>query len=258
MKKNKVYKINSQFKKDQNQILKFINNFSSLGTVFIQGNRNAIKLFELGNITLNIKSFKSPNLINKVVYKYFRKSKAQRSFEYAQMLLENNIKTPAPVAFFENSNLVGIKDSYYASEHLNCDFTFRALDELPNPERDEIIMQFTQFTFSMHQKGIEFLDHSPGNTLIKKVADNKYDFYLVDLNRMRFHKDMPFEVRMKNFARITNDIEIVKVIANEYSILAKLDESKVFNAVWNNINLFQEHFLRKKRIKKRLKFWKKD
>lgn len=253
-----MYKISSNFTAKQKEIIRFIENFDSLGTVFIKGNRNAIKLFDLDNVTLNIKSFKTPNLVNKVAYKYFRKSKAQRSFEYAQMLLENNIKTPAPVAFYQNSNFLGLKDSYYVSEHLDCDFTFRALDDMQNPEKEEILKQFAKFTFSMHQKGIEFLDHSPGNTLIKKVSDTQYDFYLVDLNRMRFHKEMSFEVRMKNFARITNDKEKVKVIAKEYALLSQLDENTVFSSIWNNVSVFQEHFYRKKRLKKRLKFWKKD
>jgi hypothetical protein len=36
----------------------------------------------------------------------------------------------------------------------------------------------------MHEASINFLDHSPGNTLIVKKSEGKYDFYLVDLNRM--------------------------------------------------------------------------
>ena len=56
--------------------------------------RNIIKLFELEGKTVNVKSFKIPNLVNKIAYKYFRKSKARRSFEYATLLFEKAICIP--------------------------------------------------------------------------------------------------------------------------------------------------------------------
>jgi hypothetical protein len=96
------YNFNSSLKFSKKQILFYITNFSSTGILFGDGKRNTIKLFELEGYTINIKSFKVPNLINKIAYKYFRKSKARRSYEYAVRLLENGIGTPKPIAFFEN------------------------------------------------------------------------------------------------------------------------------------------------------------
>src|SRR5690606_41915767 len=64
---------------------------------------------------INIKSFKIPNKLNQFVYKYFRKSKARRSFEFATILLQKGIGTPAPVAFMENFNGLGLQKSFYAS-----------------------------------------------------------------------------------------------------------------------------------------------
>ncbi len=252
-----VYKLNDAFLEKKKQIENFIENFNTLGQIFIKGNRNTIKLFELDDLTLNIKSFKEPNLINKIVYKYFRKSKAQRSFEYANFLLENNIGTPKPIAYFENSSFLGLKDSYYISEHLQCDLTYRELVLTDYPDAENILRQFTQFTFLMHEKGIEFLDHSPGNTLIVKRPEGKYDFYLVDLNRMKFHTQMDFETRMKNLCKITPKEDMVATMSNEYAKLAGIDENKVFSTMWNLTKDFQYRFYRKKRIKKRLKFWKK-
>jgi hypothetical protein len=71
-----------------------------LGTVFGNGDRNVIKLFDLNGQTNITKSFKVPNIVNKVAYKYFRKSKAPL-FEYATILLENGIGTPQPLAYYE-------------------------------------------------------------------------------------------------------------------------------------------------------------
>ena len=234
-----------------------IGNFTTTGILFGDGQRNKIKLFELEGKTINIKSFKIPNLINKIAYKYFRKSKAKRSFEYANKLLENCIKTPHPIAYFENYDIVGLKDSYYVSEHLECDLTFRELVEIPDyPDHSNILRQFSRFSFDLHEKGIEFLDHSPGNTLIKKAADGNYDFFLVDLNRMEFHSEMSFESRMKNLSRLTPKREMVLIMSEEYAKLYSKPFDEVFEKMWGYTKEFQEKYQRKRRLKKKLFFWK--
>lgn len=252
------FKINPIFTDETASILAIIKAFNTSGTIFGNGQRNIIKLFELNDKTINIKSFKIPNLINKVAYKYFRKSKARRSFEYATILLEKGIGTPQPIAFLENFNWLGLRDSYYVSEHLVTELTYRELVEIPDyPDHENILRQFTRFSFDLHERGIEFLDHSPGNTLIKKITEDRYDFFLVDLNRMEFHDTMSFEMRMKNLCRLTPIKEMVAVMSNEYAKLYGESEQKTFDTLWKYTADFQEQFYRKKRLKKKLKFWKK-
>ena len=250
--------INPSFKIAEKKIIYFINNFNSEGILFGDGERNKIKLFELEDKTINIKSFKIPHLINKIAYKYFRKSKARRSFEYATTLLEKGIGTPEPIAYFENQDFIGLKDSYYVSEHLQCDLTYRELVEIPDfPDNENILRQFTRFSFDLHEKGIEFLDHSPGNTLIKKNALGNYDFFLVDLNRMNFHDAMDFDSRMKNLSHLTPKKEMIAVMSNEYSkVYPAQTEAEIFEKMWFYTNDFQERFAKKRRLKKKLKFWK--
>lgn len=253
------YILNRSFKNFDKQIIGCVDNFDSKGILFGDGKRNIIKLFELEDKIINIKSFKIPHFINKIAYNYFRKSKAKRSFEFANKLLENEIGTPQPIAYFENSSFLGLKDSYYISEHLECDLTFRELVKIPDyPNNATILRQFTQFTFDLHEKGIEFLDHSPGNTLIKKVSENQYQFFLVDLNRMEFHESMDFDLRMKNFRRLTPKKEMIEVMSNEYSKLyLSQNEKDIFEKMWFFTNQFQEELFKKRRLKKKLKFWKK-
>ena len=252
------YLIHNKFKDLQERIVFLIDHFLIEGKILVNGQRNAIKLFEVEGITLNIKSFKKPNLINKIVYRYFRKSKARRSFEFASKLMEMQIGTPQPVAFFENYDFVGLKESYYACEHLENVFEFREIVQNEAFEnRDFIIRKFTQFTFEMHEKGIEFLDHSPGNTLIYKNTDGSYSFFLVDLNRMKFHETIDFKTRMKNLSKITHKKDMIAVMSNEYAKLSNGDETTIFETMWGLTADFQYRFHRKKRIKKKLKFWKK-
>ena len=251
------YILSPLFNLSDKQIYFLITQFETSGTLFGNGDRNTIKLFDLNGQSINIKSFKIPNLINKIAYRYFRKSKARRSFEYATTLLEKGIGTPQPIAYLENYNWFGLTSSFYVSEHLVTELTFRELVEIPEfPENEIILRQFTQFCFDLHEKGIEFLDHSPGNTLIKKVGDQKYTFYLVDLNRMNFHTTMDFDMRMKNLSRLTPKKEMIAIMSEEYAKFYPQSKEIVFEKMWFFTQEFQQKFAKKQRLKKRLKFWK--
>ncbi|MFI0427873.1 lipopolysaccharide kinase InaA family protein [Mariniflexile sp. HMF6888] len=253
MKKNK--EVHQLFKDDEALLKTIIKNFDSNGEVFGNQDRNSLKLFQFKDMTVNVKSFKIPNIINQVAYKFFRKSKARRSYEYANKLMELGVGTPQPIAYYEFTTPFLFKKSYYISEHLDCDLTYRELTtDLDYPNHENILRCFTRFTFELHEKGIHFLDHSPGNTLIKKNG-NSYAFYLVDLNRMNFGK-LDFETRIKNFSRLTIHKSMIEVMSDEYAKCSGEDYSKIFNLMWSETEAFQEKFHRKKRLKKKLKIKK--
>ncbi|EDM44714.1 hypothetical protein SCB49_14120 [unidentified eubacterium SCB49] len=246
------FQFSNKYKDQQEAVLNLLSNFENEGEMLNDGRRNVIKVLRLDDQLLNVKSFKIPNLVNRVAYKFFRKSKAERSFENASYLLKNGIGTPHPVGFFEEKNTLLFNKSYYVSEQLDADITFRSLILDPNyPNREEILRKFTAFTHLLHENNILFKDHSPGNTLIKKNGDD-YDFFLVDLNRMEF-KDLTFDERIINFSRITSKKDMVAIMSDEYAKLTGLDYDKVFSQMWKYTAVFQEKFYRKKRWKKRFK-----
>lgn len=77
-----------------NELLNIITNFDSLGSDFVIGKRNKIKTIPYNDIILNVKSFKIPFFFNGIVYKFFRKSKAERSYNYAKNIIrERNWNT---------------------------------------------------------------------------------------------------------------------------------------------------------------------
>lgn len=217
-----------------------------------EGGRNIIKIVRLDDLKVNIKAFKIPNIFNQIAYNFFRKSKAQRSFEYAERLIDLEVGTPRPLAYFEYKTNLFFKKSFYISEQLDCDLTYRELiNDFNYPDYDNILRAFTRFTYSLHEKGIQFLDHSPGNTLIKKNGEN-YEFYLVDLNRMNF-VPMDFDARMKNFSRLSKFKGMVEVMSDEYAKCLGEDYDKVFNAIWKEVQEFRNKLERKRRIKRKFK-----
>ena len=145
--------------------------------------------------------------------------------------------------------------SYYMSEHLNYDITYRELTtNFDYPDHENVLRAFTRFTYLLHENQINFLDHSPGNTLIKKV-DDEYLFYLVDLNRMRF-EEMTLEERVKNFAKLTIHDSMLEVMSDEYAHLMNTSKDKVFALMKHFTDEFQNKFHRKRRWKKRVLFWR--
>jgi hypothetical protein len=233
-------------------IIDIIHNFESEGTLLVDGTRNKIKIFPLENKILNIKSFKIPLFYNGFIYRFFRKPKAQRSFEFANYLSEKGIGTPKPIGFYVKKKLLTILDSYYVCEHIEVDYVFKDLFDAYIEDLDTILTQFAQFCFKLHEAGIEFKDHSPGNTLIKKDAFGNYQFYLIDLNRMTFHTKMSFDLRMKNLERITPSEDMIKIISKEYAKLYQRTDKEVFDKMWYYTKKFQHKFWKKKEIKKKL------
>ena len=186
------------------------------------------------------------------MYRFFRKSKAERSFRYANYLLENEILTPYPIAFAQSKSGLFFGRSFYVSEHLDYDLTYRELIRNSDYVGDEkLLSAFAKFTFTLHEKNIQFLDHSPGNTLIR-LTKREPEFYLVDLNRMKFGK-LSFAERMQNFARLSPIKVQVEIMANTYATLIGKPKEVVFEAMWQVISSFQDKFQRKKRWKKRFK-----
>ncbi|MGC6431480.1 MAG: Kdo domain containing protein [Jejuia sp.] len=249
-------KILPQFQSKEQELVHYIENFETEGTSFGNQDRNSLKLFDLNGFTINIKSFKIPNIFNQIAYRFFRKSKAQRSYEYANILLDKSVGTPQPIGYFEYKTPFLFKKSYYLSQQQDCDLTYRELTtNLDYPDHENILRAFTRFTYNLHEKGINFLDHSPGNTLIKKNG-SAYDFFLVDLNRMSFGR-MDFETRIKNFSKLTIHKSMIEIMSNEYAKCINRDETEVFSLMWQYTKAFQEKYYRKIRLKKRIFFWKK-
>ena len=242
--------IDEAFSPIRKEIIQAVGNFEREGRKIGPGKRNVLKAVSVGGKELNIKAFKVPNIVNKVAYRFFRKSKAERSFIYAKELLKRGIKTPTPVAYVEEVTSFAFLKSFYVSEHLDYDLTFRDLD-LKQNGHEEILRAFTRFTYELHEKGIEFLDHSPGNTLIRINKDG-YDFYLVDLNRMNFKTLDPIE-RLRNFERLSRERAVYEVMADEYAKQTERPSSEVFDQMWH----YNQRFFTKRdktaRIKKKFK-----
>lgn len=245
--------IQSNYLLQEKAILELISVFYENGDLIVKGSRNIIKSNFLEDQKVTIKFFQKPGFFKTIVYSFFRSTKAKRSYDYANYLIENGIATPFPIAFIEERNWLGLLgESYYICQHINYDFTIREL--IHNPlfkDRTTILEQFTKFTFDMHQAKVNFLDHSPGNTLIINKGNSVYDFYLIDLNRMKFQK-MSISERMDNFKKMWLSRQMIKVIAKKYAQLSNQSEAKLHSILLEKTRNFKRKITKKKYLKRKM------
>ena len=184
--------------------------------------RNIIKIYDVEGYKVNIKSFKKPLLINQLVYAVLRASKAKRSYMYALKLIERGFSTPDPIAYIERRRGLLLKYSFYISIHEDFDGMMRELRQGTLDEKAELIKQFAWYTAKLHDNKILHIDYSPGNILYKLV-DGTYSFYLVDLNRMIFDKDISLNTACFNFRRLWGSDEMIELFVSEYAKARNFD-----------------------------------
>jgi len=180
--------------------------------------RNEVKIFEVDELQLCVKSFRRPNLVNRFAYVYLRGSKAARSFLHAMRFLDAGAATPLPVACLDCISNGQLAESFYVTLNYPHDFTLREVLNNKIPDKENILRQWVYFTWSkLHRQGIFHQDYSPGNTLIQRT-EMEYDFAVVDLNRMKFTA-VNFELGIQNFRQLNTNEETLRLIAAEYASL---------------------------------------
>jgi len=238
-------KLNPNYEDTFKEFLLNIKKYFQENTQTIHKARNELKIIKHNSIDTIVKSFKVPNIINRIVYTFFRSSKTKKSYEYSLKIKDF---TPKPIGYIEFYKYGLLYDSYFVSERFDYDFTIREPllnDNFENKE--DILKAFARFTYDLHEAGIFHNDYSPGNILIKKDA-NKFIFKIVDINRMRFY-NLPFKDRAKNFSKLWASDKELKTIGKEYSKYANYDEISFIEQMqeFNNKNKSIKNF--KKRLK---------
>lgn len=230
-------------------LLRNIQTYFQASSNIIHQARNTLKVITFADKNFVVKSFKRPCFFYKIIYTFFRASKAKRSFKYTQRLLANGIAVPNPVGYVEKKRFGLLDESYYVSEEMSYDFTIREAKNRQIEDVEIIYRQFVFFTYAMHQKGIIHLDFSPGNILIKKEGD-KYRFALVDVNRMQF-KTVDFKEGLKNFSRLWLSDEDAEFLGAEYAKLAGKQDQKDYAA--GLLYAFNRKFKAKKIFKNKIR-----
>lgn len=243
------YKINPKYKEEFNPFLKHIKEHFSNNNQSIHKARNELKIIKHNNINTVVKAFKVPNIINQFAYAYLRGSKAKKSYENGMKLLQLDIATPEPIGYIEFYSQGLLKESFFISLHQPYDFLIREpLYEADFKDRENIIEQFSEFTFNLHQKNIFHKDYSAGNTLVMPKGNGQYNFSIVDINRMQF-KPINLNLAMQNFNKLWADEPTLNIIAKAYAKLAQVDEQKAIDLIIKHDHKLKTFVERRRAIK---------
>lgn len=228
------------------QLSAFVNSihfqFEKAGTV-IYKQRNEIRVFDLNGLSVNVKRFKVPHLLNRIVYTFFRQPKAQRSYQYAIRLKKMDIETPDPVAFILTKRNGLLYYSYYISLQADYNRNMYEFGKGGVDEREYIMEAFAGFTAELHKKGIYHKDYSPGNILFKE-ENGEVKFCLVDINRMRF--GFVSIVRgCANFARLWGQKPFFNIVVRKYAEERNADPEQCLKQALQARRKFWKRYVRK-------------
>jgi len=179
--------------------------------------RNVIRVVDYENEKYVVKAFKIPNLVNRFAYRYLRPSKAKRSYLYSLRIGAE--LSPEPIAYIEKNKNLLLGASYYISSYFDYDHTiYEVLSNKELENREQILRDFADFTYKLHELDIRHHDYSHGNVLIKKSTNNdsKYEFNIIDINRMTF-QFLDLKARLENFAKVNADDEDMTIIITQYA-----------------------------------------
>jgi tRNA A-37 threonylcarbamoyl transferase component Bud32 len=115
-----------------------------------------------------------------------RPSKAVRSFAIAERLLAARVPTPEPIAAVDRRQGDHLVRAYYCCRHLAHDGSARDLQGAAAGERTPIIRALGHFAAFLHGQGILHRDFNSSNVLIVQRGRPQPEFFLIDLNRIRF------------------------------------------------------------------------
>ena len=199
------------------------------GTLIYNG-RNQLREFNINGLDIIVKSFAIPRLVNQIAYGFLRPSKAQRSCEYAQMLIDHGIASPQPIGWFtERKNLL-FSRSFYACLKSENPYTFKDIVAPGFDGRDDHLRAIARVTAQMHNCGYLHSDYSAGNILSGRKEDGSISVEIIDLNRIRFKKiDMAMGCR--NLERLPMNDEIIEIMGKAYAEARHFDVQKCINEI---------------------------
>lgn len=215
--------------------------FRTEGTTIYKA-RNEIKTFSVGGEVLNVKQYKVPFLLNRIIYTWFRKPKAIRAYEYAKQLTSMGVNTAAPVAYIMQYRSGLIYRSYFISKQIEAQ-TIYHVGELPPNKSQEIFIALGRYAAALHTKGVYHADFSPGNILYAETSEG-YDFYLIDINRMTFG-EVSIDKGCRNFARIWGNTEAFRLMAKSYAEARGADIEECTDRILKYRDTFWKKYQRK-------------
>ncbi len=245
MSKIKKIVISSDDMSLQNFIMELPRTFSVMGTTLFKG-RNEVKAFNINGRTLVVKRYKRPNIVQRIAYSFFKRSKAERAYLYAQLMREKGINTPREIAYVELREGLLLSDSFFVSEPCMLPSLSKILGngQFDRNAADALACQLAV----MHKKGVMHGDLNLTNILYDKNEDNSFTFWFIDTNRSSFIQPDKSDC-LNNLKRLTHDRELMRYIVSRYAETRGWNVDETVAGVMEKLIRFEHRCAIRKRFK---------
>nr|WP_320057185.1 hypothetical protein [uncultured Bacteroides sp.] len=195
--------------------------FDCDGTIIYQ-ERNVLKAFcvEDSRKNLNqivVKKYKRLHVFQRLIYTFFRSSKAQRAFDNSVELRRRGINTPYGIACLEQFDKGILDCGYYVSSFTDDSPIGVALEGSLGFDKS-VADAFASFVATLHEKGILHHDLNSTNVLYS-FSEARYSFSIIDINRMRFspiEKEIDRKTCFDNLTRFTGKMDLYEYVVSHY------------------------------------------
>ena len=192
----------------------------------VYNSRNRVVRFIMGEQPMMVKRFKRVNLVQQVVYTFFRKTKAERAFRFASEFLQRGIDTPQPVAYMEQRHHGLFTTGYFVSLEVpgtETSLLLREVHDYPPDLAEAVARQVVR----MHSRGVLHGDLNLSNFLLAPTPSpftdegtDGHHFIMIDTNRSHFTSGMPAPAEcLQNMVRLTHRRDLYEDLVRRYARL---------------------------------------
>jgi tRNA A-37 threonylcarbamoyl transferase component Bud32 len=205
--------------------------------------RNQVMRFRHHGLSLIVKRFKRVNFIQQVVYTFFRKSKAERAYLFANEFERRGINTPQRVAYMEMRNKGLFSVGYFVSLEAAGTESHLLLREVKDYD-PQLADAVARQVVLMHSKGILHGDLNLSNFLCTQDADGCH-FTMIDINRSHFCDGFPADEEcIKNMVRLTHRRDLYEDLICRYARLRGWDADATVKKAIALLDRFENHRFR--------------
>lgn len=217
----------------------------------LHSGRNQVKLFETTNGgAWVVKRYKRPHLLQRLVYRWFRSSKAERAYRFALRLADMDIYTPVPLAYLEEKGVLLFGDSYFVAALCTDAPLYPVLVQAPRFDR-ELAARLAAFLVEMHAKGFLHGDLNLTNVLYRPLPDGHTRFSVIDTNRSCFKEHPSRACCLHNLVRLTHRRELLEFVVREYARLRGWSPEQAWQTVEAGLQALERKEERKRKWRRR-------
>lgn len=213
---------------------------------WLHDGRNKVKRYRVKGKEMVVKRYKRPNMIQKIAYTFFKKSKAERAYLFAGMLRERGFNTPHEVAYIEQKKNGMLQDSYFVSLH--CDYPPLSESLWKQDFNRQTADALAAYLVRLHQKGVLHGDLNLTNILYHTDKEGQYKFTLIDTNRSKFKPAPDKQECLENLKRLTHSKALLRYIVIQYATLRGWNPQACALEVFRYLLLFEQKRKRKRKF----------